>query len=91
MVAVKEAVTADGAFIHLADTQRQLVAQRRAGSLKPSPRFYGTENGGHLIGAFRARLLNGIQEGTDASVKAASPFQPMSRRSKKWRRRMCER
>ena len=68
MVAVKEAVTADGAFIHLANTQRQLVVQPRRIAQTFAP-VDGPENSGHLIGAFRAWLLNGIQEGIDASVR----------------------
>src|SRR5690606_16534923 len=68
MVAVKEAVTANGAFIHLADTQRQLVAQPRRIAQTFSP-VDGPKNDGYLIGAFRARLFNGIQEGIDASVR----------------------
>jgi len=68
MIAIEETVTADGAFIHLANTQRQLVVQphRIAQAFAPVD---GTENGGYLIGTFRARLLNCIQEGIDTSVR----------------------
>src|SRR5690554_303336 len=68
MVAVKEAVTADRALIHLTDTQRQLVAQPRRIAQAFAP-VDGPKNGGYLIGALGSRLLNGIQKVVDASVR----------------------
>src|SRR5690606_38322231 len=59
IVTVKEAVTADSAFIYLANTQRQLITQPRRIAQAFAP-VNGPENGGNLIGAFRAWLLNGI-------------------------------
>ena len=61
MVAVKEAVTADGAFIHLADTQRQLVAQSRRIAQAFAP-VDGPENDGYLFLALRSRFLDSVQE-----------------------------
>src|SRR5690606_41884045 len=67
MVAVKETVTADGALIHLANTQRQLVAQTRRIAQTFAP-VAGSKSGSNLLCAFCSRLLNGIQAGIDASI-----------------------
>ena len=53
-VAVKEAVTADRTLIHLADTQRQLIAQPRRIAQAFTP-IDGPENSSNLFGAFRSR------------------------------------
>ena len=57
VVTVEQPVAAEGAFIHLANTQRQLVAQTRRIAQTFAP-VDGSKNGGNLICVFRSRLLS---------------------------------
>ena len=68
VVTVEQPVAAEGAFIHLADPKRQLIAQP-CRITQPFTPVNGPENSGNLFGALRAGLLNGIQERIDASVR----------------------